>query len=776
MVYHRKLERERVYFVRNPYLEKAALQMFDGAQRFDATEVRALVDHAAEQGDQRAQLWQKFFFAKGMFHCYGEPLERLLVDFEQLREYTRPEDLSTRFLIALCLIDGIGTKASKEGLQLLEDLAKGGMPIAQVTLAKGYEAKGPSHGQAALKYFKLAADQGYADGQFMVGSVYDAGVLVPRDQKAAAKWYLLAAKQGHGQAQAQLGRLYELGLGVARNDVEAVRWYRAAAEQRLSMAQLALAKMTATGRGLDRDLKQAAVWFRLAAELGEAEAQFELGKLYRAGTGVPEHLDAALTWITAAAMNQYEPACLELGAMYETGQGVPHEPADAAEWYAYASHFGGKMAHARLRKLGKSLVASATAVPQGDEDAALAQALAWHWGSAGTVDVVKAKLLLDRVAATGHPRALLWQALFLAEGAAGYPQQRAKGKALALASFDQVYNDIAQADQPTRFLVASCMALQLGGERGSAEGFRRLNALAQEGMAAAKDQLGYMCEYGMYIERDQKQAAKWYQAAVDQGFLPAAAHLAQLYDVQEDAEQALPLAKVAAEGGVAAAQFIMGQYSEEGNQLPEDPQVGLSWYRLAAGQDHVPSLTILGQKYEEGSGVGRDETVALSYFLRAAKLGVAACSVIIGDRYQQRNQPYAAADFYRHAALRGSADGAYQLGLLYLSKAPGYDDPEAAVRWFHLAYICGSTEARNAIGQAYLGGLGVVKDPDEAMKWFLLAADAGDVDAQFRLGEMFEQGQGKIYDLILAKAWYKRAAREGHQFAQEGLTRLARVR
>ena len=54
---------------------------------------------------------------------------------------------------------------------------------------------------------------------------------VPQDDAEAVKWYRLAAEQGYAEAQSNLGVMYNNGRGVPQDDAEAVKWYRLAAEQ-----------------------------------------------------------------------------------------------------------------------------------------------------------------------------------------------------------------------------------------------------------------------------------------------------------------------------------------------------------------------------------------------------------------------------------------------------------------------------------------------------------------------------------------------------------------
>ena len=49
-----------------------------------------------------------------------------------------------------------------------------------------------------------------------------------QDPRAALKWFRLAAEQGHPRAQTQLGMAYQKGRGVGRDLPESVKWMRKA--------------------------------------------------------------------------------------------------------------------------------------------------------------------------------------------------------------------------------------------------------------------------------------------------------------------------------------------------------------------------------------------------------------------------------------------------------------------------------------------------------------------------------------------------------------------
>ena len=75
----------------------------------------------------------------------------------------------------------------------------------------------------AVKWYRLAAEQGLANAQHNLGVMYDNGRGVPQDDAEAVKWYRLAAEQGFANAQYNLGAMYADGIGVLKDDAEAVK-------------------------------------------------------------------------------------------------------------------------------------------------------------------------------------------------------------------------------------------------------------------------------------------------------------------------------------------------------------------------------------------------------------------------------------------------------------------------------------------------------------------------------------------------------------------------
>ena len=83
----------------------------------------------------------------------------------------------------------------------------------------------PKDSRETGRWLRLAAEQGYALPQYVVGvSCRERG-----DFAGAMKWFTVAARQGCLAAQHELGLIYYQGKDVSEDTAQAARWFRAAA-------------------------------------------------------------------------------------------------------------------------------------------------------------------------------------------------------------------------------------------------------------------------------------------------------------------------------------------------------------------------------------------------------------------------------------------------------------------------------------------------------------------------------------------------------------------
>jgi TPR repeat protein len=162
---------------------------------------------------------------------------------------------------------------------------------ASADFQKGLTAAQSGDFATALREWRPLAEQGNATAQFFLGTMYERGRGVPKNDKTAVKWYRLSAEQGNARAQYNLGVMYDEGQGVPQDYKTATKWYKLAAEQGYASAQTTLGGMYAMGKGVILDWVYAHMWGNLAASNGS-----ETGAKVRdaaASTMTPSQLETA---------------------------------------------------------------------------------------------------------------------------------------------------------------------------------------------------------------------------------------------------------------------------------------------------------------------------------------------------------------------------------------------------------------------------------------------------------------------------------------------------
>lgn len=238
----------------------------------------------------------------------------------------------------------------------------------------------------AVRWYRLAADQGHVGAMGTVASAYYMGKGVERDYREALRYHTLAAEKGHANSQTMLGIMYHKGQGTAKDREKALHYLRLAAAQNEPNAKRYLLRISAENTdpndplgnpefripgavGRNEQLNQlkildeiakakqgdteamyqlgnsysygwtvkqskakaAAVW-KMAADYGHAGAQYSLGVLYYNGEGVQQDLGKAVACFRAAADDGFWPAQEMLARLYGAGYGVSKDKAESKYW------------------------------------------------------------------------------------------------------------------------------------------------------------------------------------------------------------------------------------------------------------------------------------------------------------------------------------------------------------------------------------------------------------------------------------------------------------
>jgi TPR repeat protein len=98
--------------------------------------------------------------------------------------------------------------------------------------------------EKAASLFLFSASKGHAGAQNRLGLCYANGTGLPKDEQAAVNYWGLAADQGYAEAQFNLAYFHEAGKGgLVKDFPEALRLYRLAAAQGHKLAPMKMKQL-----------------------------------------------------------------------------------------------------------------------------------------------------------------------------------------------------------------------------------------------------------------------------------------------------------------------------------------------------------------------------------------------------------------------------------------------------------------------------------------------------------------------------------------------------
>ncbi|QCC86017.1 sel1 repeat family protein [Desulfovibrio desulfuricans] len=206
--------------------------------------------------------------------------------------------LSSAILLAAVLVLGAGMVGT-----VLAAPAKS----AQQTLDEAWTAYNIGQYNKVVQMVQPLASDGNPRAQVLLARCYENGLGVVQDMETAAKWFRLAAEQNYAEGQVQLGYLYELGAGVPKNDAAVADLMSRAANAGNAEAQFNLSLYASQGRyGFAKNPEQSFAWAKRSADQGFAQAQRYVGACYEYGVGVSVNPSEAAAWYSKAAAQGLE--------------------------------------------------------------------------------------------------------------------------------------------------------------------------------------------------------------------------------------------------------------------------------------------------------------------------------------------------------------------------------------------------------------------------------------------------------------------------------------
>ena len=258
-------------------------------------------------------------------------------------------------LFAVVTVAGLSLTAVAEGERadvagLLDGISQISLWSARMYYQRGqrlYYGRGCDRDlPAAVEAFRKAAEMGYANAEYMLGTCYHNGYGVGQDMKQAVEWCERAAIHGHAQAMFEMGLYRHSGMGGVVNAAEACYWFRMAAQHGVGNPNF--------DSGLDESedcgLAASLAWIVNKAESGDTDAIYWYSCCFAYGWGVPRDDAAALELLIDAASLGHSLAKCMIGREMWYGR-LPGGQDEGLELVIKAAEEGDTTAYLYLEKL-----------------------------------------------------------------------------------------------------------------------------------------------------------------------------------------------------------------------------------------------------------------------------------------------------------------------------------------------------------------------------------------------------------------------------------------
>lgn len=287
-------------------------------------------------------------------------------------------------------------------------------------------------------------------------------------------------------------------------------------------------------------------------------------------------------------------------------------------------------------------------------------------------------------------------------------------------------------------------------------------------------------DYDRLEKENAQQALRWFQAAAEQGCIPA---FRNAYASVRDGKNGVPKDVRAA---VKYAESLIDKVDIPAPIFTNCAQLceNLGMFRernrwLERGLEKgIPECySALGIAYLTGKGVAEHKQKAFSYFQKGAALEDATSLYQLGRCYcygiGTPEKDEEAFRSFQKAAACGNKDALYFLAWFYFDGIGTKIDEKKAFYWATHAVESGCAAAKIFLGKCYLYGCGVRPNPSAAKRYLTETLnESGNPEAYYCLGEIYDHGFGVPENLQAAVAYYHKALQAGYQPARAALNKF----
>ncbi|MFO1161440.1 MAG: SEL1-like repeat protein [Reyranellaceae bacterium] len=165
--------------------------------------------------------------------------------------------------------------------------------------------------------------------------------------------------------------------------------------------------------------------------------------------------------------------------------------------------------------------------------------------------------------------------------------------------------------------------------------------------------------------------------------------------------------------------------------------------RAKANANDIPAMEEFARRLIQGIGVPKDQQAGAGWMLRAAQ--------------------------------RGSAQSAFNVGVMYERGFVVERDSARAIEWYRKAADAGLAMAKHNLALMLREGKGAPRDGNEAIELLRSAARQGMSASMFTLGDIYDRGDVIPKDQAMALAWFAITAEFESQTNRDGDSQLGRT-
>lgn len=447
--------------------------------------------------------------------------------------------------------------------------------------------------EAALPYFRKAAEGGLAEAWYYVGYIISKGKDPDRNEKAM-ECFRKAEELGSPLGLFGQGRLYQFGEGMEADPEKEKALFEAAVAAGCAEANIGLSDLCLEARDPETAIKYTEK--ALAADEPHLIISnlIEIAAVYANGIGVPQDYEKALEWMMKAAEFGSVEAYNNIGAYYMNGRGVEKNEKEAIAWFEKAAE-GGSPANL---------------------------ALCYFYGDGVKKDYKKSMELCLQTLNSGssglrsEANEAYWYIATMYRDGLGVKQD--------FKTSLEWYEKGIEAGDPDCMFAAAQQYMEGWGVEKDPERAIALCEMGAGDTAYGNEQLGQMYLLGRVVDRNVEKAIFYLEKGGKLGSIASYIILGDLYAeglglVETNLTKAVEYYEKGVGLGFSIGCSRLGRlYAEK--MSPPDYEKAAAWFAKGAEMGSASCLVLIGSCYEKGQGVTADPESAVGYYYKAVEM------------------------------------------------------------------------------------------------------------------------------------------------------------